>query len=226
MKTAAQPFKFKTELGLTLLTGRKAVNVPELYRRLKEMPESSIYYHTHHFLQKNQFLVPEPSNDFGYWVGNVLQEERIGERLMAIDTVRFHSLGDLRRELLSVLDTFLKRDPKLREAPPGQEFHFMKCILFVLPTKYQARDLKEFSECLEKISRNSLYYHIFESPLRKSGTLNDVSEWLDGELDEKELAVKISHLDPYVHTLEELRKKILNVVEQKLTEGISHATVS
>ena len=84
---AKEPFIFKTQLSLVETTGLKARDLTELSHYLKEVPEASIYYHTHHFLQQHQYLTPEPPNDIAYWVTNVLQEDEIGERLAAMDTV-------------------------------------------------------------------------------------------------------------------------------------------
>lgn len=217
---ASEPFLFRTQLSLNVLTGLKAANLVQLRDQLRVAPESSIYYHTHNFLQRHQFLVPEPPNDFTHWVTHVLQENRIGERLMAINTVSFRSLNDLRDAILSVLDQFLKKDLPLREAPPGQEFHFMRSILFSLPTSYKVYDLKEFLEALKKVSVHSLYYHIFEARLRTPVGVNDFSVWLEKNLGENELAKKLEKLDPYAHTMEGLRDRIVVLLDKKISEAL------
>ena len=40
---------------------------------------------------QHQYLSPEPPNDFAYWVSNVLQEDRLGEQLAAIDLIQFRN---------------------------------------------------------------------------------------------------------------------------------------
>src|SRR4030042_1689355 len=72
LKQAVNPFKFYTRLHLKELTGKKARNLPELLETLKEMPDSVVYYHTHHFLEEYQFLTPEPANDFALWVNDAM----------------------------------------------------------------------------------------------------------------------------------------------------------
>ncbi|MBI4432466.1 MAG: hypothetical protein HY592_03170 [Candidatus Omnitrophica bacterium] len=209
---AKEPFIFKTQLSLTELTGLKASDLSELRHHLETVPESCVYYHTHHFLEQHQFLTPEPPNDFAYWVVNVLQEELIGERLAAIDTIQYHSLEALRKAILTTLDQFLAERPHLRKAPVGQEFHFMRCALFAIPTRFTARNLKEFVECLKKVGISSLYYHIFEGRLRPPLGVSDFSDWLEKNLGEKELARKIDRLDPYTLTMDGLRKKIIGFI--------------
>ena len=208
-------FIFKTELSLVFLTGLKAANVRQLRDHLKQVPESSVYYHTHNFLQRHHFLIAEPPNDFAYWVTSVLKEEKLGERLTAIDTVAFNSLESLKDELLKAMDSFLATEPALREAPMGSEFNFLKVMTFDFPIECRAVDLASFVDSLKKVSVHSLYYHMFEGRLRTSRGANDFSIWL-AELGETELSRQIGRLDPYSHTLEELRSRIIRLVEKKL----------
>jgi len=223
MLKAEKPFYFKTQLSLVMLTGLKAKNLRELRDHLSVVPESSVYYHTHHFLQQHQFLTPEPPNDFAFWTTNVLQEDRMGERLAAIDTVRFDSLEDLRTAIAGAIDRFLHENPTVRECPPGEEFHFMKSILFDLPTELVARNLAEFRDCLRKVTISSLYYHIFTGRLRQPLGVNDFSDWLNHN-GEHELARQIDKLDPYTQTMEGLRQRILLLVEKRLKEEAAHVT--
>ena len=213
---AKEPFLFKSQLSLVELTGLKAGDLSELLFHVKAVPESSIYYHTHHFLQQHQFLTPEPPNDFAYWVANVLQEDAMGERLAAIDTVRFNTLGALRDAVVKAVEKYLEANPPSRKAPPGEEFHFMKCVLFTVPTPYVARDLKEFLECLKHVSVGCLYNHIFEGRLRPPLGVNDFSNWLKNDLGQAELAKQVDRLDPYTYTMEGLREKIMHLVKKRL----------
>ncbi len=223
---ALEPFQFVTQVNQVHLTGLRAKNLEELLARLKEVPTSVIYHHTHHFLKQHQFLSPEPPNDFAYWVTNVLQEDRLGEKLAAIDTVQFRSIRALGDKIISVIEKYLKERGSTRTAPEGEAFHFMKSIGFILPTPYVASDLHEFEACLRKISPQSLYHHIFEARVRLENENNDFSNWLVHQLQENELARLISRLDPYTQTLEGLRNKILMFIGDRLkilAKETSHA---
>jgi len=207
-------FIFYTRLNLVELLGRKATNLGGLLEGLREVSGSSIYYHTHKFLQQHHYLSPEPPNDFAFWVTNSLGLDRAGEMLASVDTVRFRSIGGLRKKLIDILESIvLDRSYRSVECQEGEEFHFMSCRTFVLPTPYQARDLREFRDVLQKVSINSIYYHIFEARLRLERGDNDFSNWFEG-IGQKELAEEISHLDPYTITLEGLRKKIIQQVSR------------
>ncbi|PIY19437.1 hypothetical protein COZ13_05295, partial [Candidatus Desantisbacteria bacterium CG_4_10_14_3_um_filter_40_18] len=180
---------------------------------IKNVPLSSIYYHTHRFLQQHHYLSPEPPNDFAYWLTDILNLEKLGEAIASVNVIDFKKLKDLRSAFIKILTDYLAQEKRMIDCPEGEEFHFMSCMTAILPTPYVASNLTEFVEILGKISINSLYFHIFEAPMRLEKGENDFSAWLGG-IGEKELAQKISSLDPYTITLEGLRQKIIRMVKQ------------
>ena len=213
MATDFTPFEFKSRLVLTELLGRKAATLPELIDGIRTVPLSSIYHHTHRFLQQHHFLSPEPPNDFAYWTTNELNDEVAGERLASIDIMQFTKLADLRRRFLELLDEYLKTaDHNVSQrCPEGEEFHFMSSHIFVVPAGNVANDVKEFREALKTVSIHSIYFHMFEAKLRLEKGDNDFSIWLREAGRERE-ANLISRLDPYTFTLEGLRARLLRIV--------------
>jgi hypothetical protein len=205
-------FYFKTKLDQTTLLGLRAKNIPELLEGIRGVPESSIYYHTHKYLHQHHFLSPEPPNDFAYWISEVLNEARLGEIMSSVDIVQFHTLDDLRNRFVEILSEHLRENDKSPTAPQGQEFHFMASRMFVLQTPYVATGLGEFREVLQRVSVNSLYYHIFDAKLRLEKGENDFSRWFR-DLGKVQLADELARLDPYTYTLEGLRNKIIKLVE-------------
>jgi len=215
---AKEPFKFCTRLHLSELTGLRATTLGQFLALIKQVPGSCIYHHTHRFLQQHQYLSPEPPNDFAYWVTDILGEDELGERLVSIDTIQYSTIRDLREKVASTIENYLKDSPlaKLKFARSGEEFHFIKSVSFILPTNYIAYDLKEFAEVLKKITIDSIYFHIFEARLRIEKPTNDFSCWIENSLGDKELSDKISGFDPYTCTLEDLRDKIIKIVERNI----------
>ena len=208
-----EPFHFFTRLTQTELLNKKAKNIVELLKGIKTVPGSSIYYHTHRFLQQHHFLSPEPPNDFAYWITNVLNEEALGEIILSIDIIQFGTIRELRLKLASVIENYLKGESSVTNCHKEEEFHFMACRLFVLQTPYVATNIVEFRSALKKISIDSLYFHIFESRLRLEKGENDFSHWLK-ELGEAKIAERISQIDPYTYTLEGLKKEILSLIRK------------
>lgn len=178
---AKEPFRFYTRLNLSELTGLHAQNLKELVALIRTVPGSSIYHHTHRFLQQHQYLSPEPPNDFAYWVAEVLGEKELGENLASIDVIQFSTIRSLRDKIVETVDEYLKDNPATESkfTIEDEVFHFMKSVSFVLPTNYEAHDLKEFSEILKKITIDSIYFHIFEAKLRLEKSENDFSNWIE-----------------------------------------------
>ncbi len=217
---AKEPFRFCTRLHLSELTGLRATTLGQFLALIKEVPGSSIYHHTHRFLQQHQYLSPEPPNDFAYWVTDILGEAELGEMLVSIDTMQYSTIRDLREKIASTIESYLKDSPfaKLKFARSGEEFHFIKSVSFILPTNYIAYDLKEFTDVLKKITIDSIYFHIFEARLRLEKPTNDFSFWIENSLGDKKLADNISSFDPYTSTLEDLRKKIVRIIERRISQ--------
>lgn len=216
LKKAIQPFHFSTRLHIKELTGLKAKNLSELVNILKEVPDSVVYYHTHNFIEEYQYLTPQPANEFALWIGDVIGDETLAEKLSNIDTFEFSAIGDLRERIIAVINDGLSARGDGRTAFEGREFHFIKSVSVILTTPYIAHDLREFVEALRKVSMNSLYFHVFESRLRLHRGVNDFSIWLQDSLDERELAGKIAALDPYNYTIEDLRSIIIWLIEERI----------
>jgi hypothetical protein len=206
-------FQFRTRADQTILLGIKARNIPTLLENLHIVPDSSVYYHTHRFLQQHHYLSPEPPNDFAYWVTEVLNDRVLGEQLSSVDTVQFRNIADLRNRFTALMEAYVESGERAVDCPRGEEFHFMASHTFVLPTPYEAQTLKEFGEILGRISVNSLYYHVFDAKLRLAQDENDFSRWFEG-IGKADLAREVRNLDPYTHTLEGLRKRIMVLVKK------------
>jgi len=206
-----EAFHFFSKLDQTILLGKKASNLTELLDGLRTVPGSSIYYHTHRFLQQHNYLSPEPPNDFAYWVTGVLNDTVLGERLSSIDIIQFQTIAQLRSNLIELIEAYLHSSTRRVDCPPGEEFHYMASQIFVFPTPYHADNLQQFRDILTHISVNSIYYHVFDAKLRVEKGENDFSRWF-ADLGNAELAEKVRSLDPYTQTLESLRKKIIYLV--------------
>ena len=207
------PFYFYTKLDQTILLGITTSTIPGLLDSIQRVPESSIYYHTHRYLQQHHYLSPEPPNDFAYWVSQILNDVELGEQLSSIDIIRLDTIQSIRLEFITMLRSYISTSEKLREAPPGQEFHFMSCQTFAMQTPHTADSIPDFLEQLRQVSISSLYYHVFDAKLRLGHGENDFSRWFRdrGKL---ELADAVARLDPYTYTLEGLRTKIIALAEK------------
>jgi hypothetical protein len=201
------PFVFYTERRLVGLTGRKAKNLGELLRHLREVSGSSIFYHTHYLYLVHHFEKPRFYNEFANWASNAVQEEQLAERLAAIELLAITSIRDLRAAIVTTVEEHLKSDATRRDCPAGDEFHFCEAKSFIMPTGVVAHDVSEFFEQLGRVTNACLHFHFFEARLRLERPTNDFSQWLK-DLGESRLAKAIDKLNPYVMTLDELKEEI------------------
>lgn len=218
----AEPFHFYTSLVLQEATGLRASRLSVLAKLLRTVPEACIYHHTHYFLLSHHYLTPEPSNDFAYWVAEVLGEEPLGELLSSIDIMEHASLQSLREKFVGIIEGYLQRTPsaRLKFASAGEEFHFVKSVHVIIPTPFRASTLAEFAEALEKVSIHCLYFHIFAARLRVGRPSNDFALWVE-QLGYPALAKDMAQLDPYAHTLEMLRSLLVSLVRRQLSQPVT-----
>ena len=201
-------FNFYSKQDLTFLLGIRASTARQLAAELHKIPDSSIYHHTHHFLQRHHFFTPEPSNDLALWAQSGLNDSTLGEKLASIDIIQYHSIGDLRNELIRILDEHVAGSDNRLTAPAGLEFYFMSSQTYVFPTPFRVKTLREFISALQHVSVSSLYHHMFDARLRLGRGENDFSTWFR-DMGHGPLADEVRALDPYAYTLENLRRRML-----------------
>lgn len=218
MKTAGEPFVFHSRFVLSLATDRSVRDLAGLRAGIAELPDEVLYHHTHSFLAGHEALVPDLSNDFAPWTADALDDPATAERLAAVDVLAFHTLADLRREFLSVLDEALKRGPG-RTAPEEGAFRFMSALRYSVPTGVVARTLGELAEGIRRAGPPCLYLHLYEAKLRGGGGVSDFSRWLEKELKEPGLAQAVGDLDVYGWTLGDARRRLLELLESALKES-------
>ncbi len=209
------PFLFRTRINQIELLGRKAKNLKELAEQIKSVPGASIYHHTHRFLEQHIYFSPEHPNDFSYWITTSLGLKRLGEKISSVEIFQSRDIESLRNIFGEIIRGYIKEFASLRDCIPGEEFNFMASKMFILNTPFLAHNPKEFISCLEKITIHSFYFHMFEAKMRLQKHENDFSRWFKDNGFVR-LAEQIAFLDPYTHTLEGLRKKIINLIKEYL----------
>ncbi|MBN1335137.1 MAG: hypothetical protein JXB39_04195 [Deltaproteobacteria bacterium] len=202
-------FVFHNCLFQSELLGRRARNLAELRQGIAQVPNASIYHHTHRRLQQHIRLSPEPPNDFAYWTKNSLGALRTAEALASIPMASYRSLDEVRAGFLAVLDSVLAEANGFRpDAPPGMEFHFFSMRLFVLPTPTEARTIGEFRDGLSRVPIESIQYHVFASRLGLAPPEHGFTGWLES-IGQSALAEVYQRMDPYTLSLESLRKMLV-----------------
>jgi hypothetical protein len=204
-------FVFYTQQQLVCLTGRKARNLKELLRHLRDVTGSSLFYHTHYLYLRQHFVQPKFYNEFAQWICTALQERRLAERIGAIDLLSVSSLREIRQRIIGEIERqFLEDSRPQRDCPLGDEFHFCEARSFIVRNGIVAHTVPEFFQKLQYVSNACLHFHFFEARLRLERPTNDFSVWLSAR-GETRLAHAIDSLNPYVLSLDELKSQIRKI---------------
>jgi hypothetical protein len=118
--------------------------------------------------------------------------------------------------MVEIIEEYISSNPYDNSTVLEKEFRFKQSVRTDFPVVYQARDLREFTEDLRKISPCSLYFHVFESRLRLNPGIVDFSRWLKEEMGEDELSLEVSTIDLHKPTLEEIRSSLIRVIEKHI----------
>ncbi len=213
MEARNQVFEFKECTSILKSTGKKAGTLRELRDITAVVSEDSIFHHTvQYFL--NQRIV-EYTNDFAHWAGESLEERSLAEHLSNIDPYAFGSIGEIREEIVRVIDDYLANFPEPREAMAGDEFHFNETVTLTFLSGIRAKNLAEFLFGIKYVDAASIYHHFYEARMRLKGA-DDYSSWAENALGKKELADRIRAIDPFMHTLEDIRQHIVEAVEREV----------
>jgi hypothetical protein len=212
-------FQFSSSASLERLTGRKASNLESLLDLIKTCSDSSIFYHTFSaFLKLREAQVPYNS-DFAIWVARMLNERALAEKLMAIDLSEHNALDSLRNRLVQLIGLHIKEKPLCRKKIADEPFYLHDVTRVVYLTDHFAYDLTSFREVLTKISMYSIYFHYIESRLHSQLMTDDFSAWIEESLEIPPLAEKIRQIDIGAYTLEGLRSRIIQLIDEQLGKG-------
>lgn len=218
-RRAREPFIFVGCIELKEILGKEAEDEKELAELLDEVPLDSIYYHTHGYFLRHQFVAGLYPSDFATWVAVQVRDRVLGERLAVVDPFDFESLEHLREELLSIIDDHLSRMTMVPRVIFGEPFYFKQSRVIEVPTGLMAWTLEEFRDALAEVDASAIYFHLLEARMRLNRREGDFSIWLREGLGMPELAEKIRAINPYLGSLERLRSRLLMVCDQFLERG-------
>ena len=211
-------FQFSSSSSLEKLTGHKAHNLEELLKLVKSCPDSSIFYHTFSAFRTLREVHVPYTNGFALWISRDLHEEALAEKLAAIDLTEYNTIDTLRGRIVETVEAYRAQNPIVFQKTADKPFYLLDATRIVYLTDKFAYDLKSFRELLDTISVDSLYFHFIESRLYTHLQADDFSTWIEQSLDLEELAQKIQSIDINVYTLEELRERIVQFIDDHLDQ--------
>lgn len=210
------PFYFYTSSNLVELTGEKANTLEELVTLLRRCTGSAIFYHVFQSYRERHFAIERYHSDFSQWISASLDEEALAERLGALDVRDYTSLRALRESIIAIVEDHFRKYPQSGYRQGKTPFFFCQSVSVVMPTHYVAWNLEDFCQIIGKIGIRSIHYHLIEARLRLGIHTNDFSHWFRDSLRKERVAQRIEGIDIYLHTLEEIRKIILQHIEEEM----------
>lgn len=217
---AKAPFRFVDYEGLVVVTGLRAVNLRELADQLRRVPGDVVHHHLYRSFLAHRYGSWDYPNDFATWVAEVLGDRALGEKLSAIEPFKRADVEQARNVLLEILDEHLDQLSSIPWARRGFEFHFASGHYLELPTEREAWSVAELHEGIRHAPLSSLYFHFHEAKLRGGeDDHDDYSRWIEGEFGPCAEVDRLRRLDFYFFSLEELRHRILRILEGNPEEG-------
>lgn len=205
------PFTFYTAVYLLEATTLRAASLSQLLTGVTLAPDLSIFYHLHRSFFVNPEILPEYLNEFAQWIGEVLGNGVVAERLANLNLFRAANLYEVRREISVLLADYLTHEADTRQVPAGREFIFCRPWFVILPCGRQAATPQEFLAVLRDLEYPSIAYHLFAPKVAPTGGRNDFATWFD-TLGYGILAQQLDSFDPYLNSLEDNRQYLLEMV--------------
>src|SRR3989337_3305313 len=161
VREASRPFEFTACLELREMLGRSAWDERELLTAIEDVPQESIFYHTHSSFLRSRYLAAPYPNDFATWAAIQVRDRVLGERLAAVDPFDYTELEALRAELITIIDDHLSDLQAVPRIVYGEPFHFMRSTIIEVPSGATVRTLAEFREGLRRGELRSASHHCF-----------------------------------------------------------------
>jgi hypothetical protein len=215
---ATRPFEFWgcTEIRESL--GIRADSERLLMERLETVPGESIYYHTVRSLLRRGIVPTSYPGDFAIWVATEVRDPILAERLALSSPFDFSDIEAFREHLLGVMDDHLSRMP-FAPRGMGSPFYFLRGHMASIPLEIAAPSLASFRTALAQVDVSSVYYHGVEAIGRRSDARGDFAAWVEDSLRLPALAEKMRQVDPFVLSLEDMRSRLLALIDQELARG-------
>lgn len=214
---AKTAFHFTDYEGLVVVTGLRAANLRELADQLRRVSGEVVHHHLYRSFLAHRYGSWDYPNDFATWVAESLGDRALAEKLSAIEPFRRADVERARAVLVEILEEHLEGLASIPWARRGFEFHFASGHYLELPTEREAWSIAELHAGIGHAPLSSLYFHFHEAKLR--GGTDDYSRWMEAQFGPSREVSRLRRIDFYFFSLEELRHRILRILEGNPEEG-------
>lgn len=215
-----KPFIFKDCVALENPTGIRAAGLSEMQVCIRMVDDNVIYNHMilSHLRQRHQRW--EYPNDFAKWAAYSLNDFVVAEALANYSPFECKDMGVIRDDILGIIDEHIWHHGGREVVRDGWEFYFNGCTTLAFDGAYRANNLWELRDGLKKANLSSIYYHYFEAFTRQEGEIDDISFWIEHNFNLPGLVEQLRGWDLYFLSLDDLRNKIIRVLNHYLPRDL------
>jgi hypothetical protein len=210
---AAEPFRFVDYEGLVVASGAEARNLREFLEIVGRASGDILHHHLFRAVLNHRYGAWDYTNDFSAWAATALGDPALAEKLSSLDPFRRGTIEDAREAIVDIVEDHLDSLSTVPWARPGLAFHFASGMYFAMPSRREAWTVAELRAGIAQIPLSSLYYHFHEARLRGDDDEDDFSRWLEDALSRVELARRLRAIDFYLFSLEELRQRVVGLLD-------------
>ncbi|MDD3818690.1 MAG: DUF5752 family protein [Actinomycetota bacterium] len=210
-------FKFYDYTMLISPTGQKASNLKEFLNIIEQSEDKVLFHHLYQSHARYDQRVGEFPNDFANWAAYDLEDLALAEKLANFDPYDYKTVAEAKEALVTIIEEHMWDLPTIPWVRKGSEFYFSSATTVITPLGIEVSDLKGFRDALNEIPASSLYFHFYETrKIKKEKEHDDFSVWIEDNFDKKELVRKFREIDFYFFSVEEVRKKLINIMNKEL----------
>jgi len=210
-------FKFYDYTMLISPTGQKASNLKEFLNIIEQSQDKVLFHHLYQAHIRHDKNVGEFPNDFTNWVAYQLGDIALAEKLANFDPYDYKTVAEAKEVLIGIIEEHIWDLPTIPWVRQGFEFYFSSSTTIVIPLGIEVVTLEDFRNALDSIPDSSLYFHFYESrKIKKEKEHDDFSMWIEDNFDRVELVKKIRDIDFYFFSVEEIREKLINILDEEL----------
>ncbi|MFI5370396.1 MAG: DUF5752 family protein [Candidatus Eisenbacteria bacterium] len=200
-------FELSGVVHLVRPVGERVSELESLRTALSRVPDRALFFHTRARWLHRPESDELPPDDVSAWVGGVIQDREVAERLSYAADLAGESAAALRVAWLAVLDTVPERARNTHAAPPGGEFVFLACESVRVPSGRAVADATELMRSLDEADPSVWFWHLIEEPWEHPGHA-PLLRWLESR-GETGLAERFESVMRSGRPLAEMRRSLM-----------------
>jgi hypothetical protein len=209
------PFLVKDCALVQMAHGVKAYTLTEIKDKLLNVPDNSIYYHFWGGRLRTAFEHSEYHNDFSRWSHESIHDDILAERFEILNPNEYASMNDLSKDIIEIIEERIDEGSPKPWLKGDHPFYFCNSRIVIFSTPFTLKEPKDLLQVIPLLPKSSLFYHFIDASRRTPDKKNDFTVWLkEAGAEYIPLVEQIDAIDQYLISLQDLQKKLVNIITQ------------